>query len=273
MEGSSMVAFSALKTCHSTAADKARSQALEVLRQTLRVLTKAVKHAETEAIEMGKAPDQFCIHRQNSVFRALNATMDDPSIGLQNEHQPRCFGLVVPELVLREAYIVTRDIVPLPGWETGRDSEPAFMDMNLHALRGDSEPKIVLYQVDHEDPMNPRGLVMAYAEHQVHPLVSDFDPFLIGSSGMSFQATTSADAELMRWCLKGTEEIISGSSGKSWTSQWLQILKRDGFQPKLPKFGFGDQTSYSITSDLVDSTVETGAVRHGAECFNWYFPQ
>ncbi|CAE8721933.1 unnamed protein product, partial [Polarella glacialis] len=47
----------------------------------------------------------------------------------------------------------------------------------------------------------------------------------------------------------------------------------DGFQPKLPKFGFGDQTSYSITSDLVDSTVETGAVRHGAECFNWYFPQ
>ena len=29
------------------------------------------------------------------------------------------------------------------GWETGRDSEPAFMDMNLHAVRGNSTPKVV----------------------------------------------------------------------------------------------------------------------------------
>ena len=36
--------------------------------------------------------------------------------------------------------------------------------MNLHAIRGSSEPKIVLYQYDAKEEMNPHGLLVAYAE-------------------------------------------------------------------------------------------------------------
>ena len=79
-------------------------------------------------------------------------------------------------------YIQRPDVSPAVGWETGRDSEPAFLDMNRHALREEkSEPPVVLYQFDQRDPMNPLGLLMAYAEDCVKPVVSDFDTFLVGS--------------------------------------------------------------------------------------------
>ena len=38
-------------------------------------------------------------------------------------------------------------------------------------------------------------------------------------------------------------------------------------------FGFGDPTSVSIVEQVTLSTKECGAIRHGAECFNFYFPQ
>ena len=41
----------------------------------------------------------------------------------------------MPERLFREVYIVRADISHLPGWESGRASEPAFMDANLHATR------------------------------------------------------------------------------------------------------------------------------------------
>ena len=41
----------------------------------------------------------------------------------------------------------------------------------------------------------------------------------------------------------------------------------------LPEFGFGDPTSYRLIEDVVDTLVVCGAVRHGAECFNFGFPQ
>ena len=72
------------------------------------------------------------------------------------------FGLDVPERLFREVYIVRPDLTPAIGWETGRESEPAFLDMNLHALRGDSSPSVVLYQFDKKNPMNPLGMLMAY---------------------------------------------------------------------------------------------------------------
>lgn len=40
-----------------------------------------------------------------------------------------------------------------------------------------------------------------------------------------------------------------------------------------PKYGFGDPTSYRLIEDLIEVTSPCGAVRHGAECFNFYFPQ
>jgi hypothetical protein len=56
----------------------------------------------------------------------------------------------------------------------------------------------------------------------------------------------------------------------------LQVITQEasnGFHPVLPKFGFGDPTSYHLIGSAVDATGECGAVRHGAECFNFYFPQ
>ena len=93
------------------------------------------------------------------------------------------------------------DLTPIIGWETGRASEPAFMDMNLHSVRDGArqiltgqidatKPPVVLYQFDLSDPMNPHGLLIAYAEEQtgVKPVCSDFDTFTVGSKGMSYAA-------------------------------------------------------------------------------------
>ena len=59
-------------------------------------------------------------------------------------------------------------------------------------------------------------------------------------------------------------------------ARWLNVLKeeaRNGFHPELPKYGFGDPTSYGLIGAIVDAMSVCGAVRHGAECFNFYFPQ
>lgn len=37
--------------------------------------------------------------------------------------------------------------------------------------------RVVLYQYDQENSMNPHGLLIAYAEDFVKPVVSDFDTF------------------------------------------------------------------------------------------------
>lgn len=41
----------------------------------------------------------------------------------------------------------------------------------------------------------------------------------------------------------------------------------------MPRFGFGDPKSYSVMEMAVKRVQENGAVRHGPECFNYYFPQ
>ena len=68
----------------------------------------------------------------------------------------------------------------------------------------------------------------------------------------------------------------NGTSGESWNRRWLDILKREsekGFHPELPPYGFGDPLSYSCVRSTSAKVRTTGAVRHGAECFNYYFPQ
>jgi len=40
-----------------------------------------------------------------------------------------------------------------------------------------------------------------------------------------------------------------------------------------PSIWFGDPTSYRLIEGVVKATCDSGAVRHGAECFNFYFPQ
>jgi len=186
------------------------------------------------------------------------------------------YGLDVPEPVLHEAYIMRPDISFLVGWETGRVSEPAFMDMNLHAVRGSSDPKVVLYQIDSEYPMNPHGLLIAYAEEHVKPVVSDFDTFTVGSRGMNYEALIPEQSDLAMWSLGHTADILAMPSASGWNSRWLGVLKdanEKGFHPNLPKYGFGDSVSYRLIEAAVKKTASTGAVRHGAECFNFYFPQ
>eukprot|EP00927_Polykrikos_kofoidii_P009032 TRINITY_DN13751_c0_g2_i1.p1 TRINITY_DN13751_c0_g2~~TRINITY_DN13751_c0_g2_i1.p1 ORF type:complete len:742 (+),score=110.74 TRINITY_DN13751_c0_g2_i1:89-2314(+) len=186
------------------------------------------------------------------------------------------FGLEIPEPLLREAYIMLPDLSPVMGYETGRRSEPAFMDMNLHGVRDKSEPTVVLYQYDESDSMNPRGLLIAYAEKMVKPVVSDFDTFLVGSRGVDYEPLPLEQAELISWCLGHTEQILRSPDHNNWTSRWLDVMKKEhekGFHYTLPKYGFGDPTSIKFTADIVQTTAVCGAVRHGAECFNFGFPQ
>lgn len=192
------------------------------------------------------------------------------------DHYPGMYGLDVPEAVLREVYIMRPDITFQVGWETGRNSEPAFMDMNLYGLRSKTEPKIVLLQSDKQDPRNPHGLLIAYAEGSVKPVVSDFDTFLVGSRGMTFDPLPKEQWELEKWALENTKAILETPGPESWTSRWLQVMKvatEQGRNPSIPKFGFGDATSINLIDKVVQATKETGAVRHGAECFNYWFPQ
>mmetsp|Transcript_69565 Transcript_69565/g.166851 ORF Transcript_69565/g.166851 Transcript_69565/m.166851 type:complete len:733 (+) Transcript_69565:159-2357(+) len=219
--------------------------------------------------------------------KQLQAVMEDPKLEITkprqiitlNDYQeknPKVFGIDLPEAVLREAYIMRADLSPVLGWETGRRSEPAFMDMNLHAVRDESEPKVVLFQWDESNPMNPRGLLIAYAEEYVKPVVSDFDTFCIGSKGMEYAELPSKQADLVVWCLNHTRQLLENLDGDPWTSKWLGVLAKEkakGHHVELPKYGFGDPVSYDLIGAVVQETSSCGAVRHGAECCNFYFPQ
>lgn len=197
----------------------------------------------------------------------------DRKIKVLEEYEPNAFGIELPEALLREAYIMRSDLSPIMGWETGRKSEPAFMDMNLHAIRDVSEPKVVLYQNDESEPMNPRGLLIAYAERFVKPVVSDFDTFTVGSIGMSYEPLPVDQCKLVTFSLEQTEKILGSLDHNPWTSRWLNVMKEENFHPHLPKYGFGDPTSYRLIGDVVSETAPCGAVRHGAECCNFGFPQ
>lgn len=189
---------------------------------------------------------------------------------------PSLFGLEMPERVMREAYITKPDLSFPSGCETGRKSEPAFMDMNLHATRGNSEPQVVVYQADSGNPMNPHGLLMAYAEDSVKPVVSDFDAFTVGSRGIKYSPLCQEQQDLSRWVLDKTKEVLEKPGADNWTTRWFEVLStlaQSGMKIDFPRCGFGDAASYALTEEIVDATKETGAVRHGAECFNFFFPQ
>jgi len=154
------------------------------------------------------------------------------------------------------------------------------MDMNLHAIRdAGGQPRVVLYQHDKEDAMNPRGLLIAYQEDVVTPVVSDFDPFTFGSRSMNYDPIAKEQVEVLKWSLEGIRKVLDEDlclpviNRSSWTSCWLSLLKYDRFHPHVPPLGFGDPTTYRIVSRTVEVTSSCGAVRHGAECFNFYFPQ
>ena len=201
-------------------------------------------------------------------------------------------------------------------YNTGRPSVPQFQDMNFDAIRkhvpAKGKPRPVIFQYDTRaryndsnsklgsgenknnhgtttssiagSPMNPFTLLMAYEESEfsrVLPVVSDFDCFLVGTRGVNYTVPIHDDQlDVMKWSIQQIETIMSASSstnnGKSWTSQWLDVLKkeaRNGFHPTIPALGFSDPKTCSIMENAIERLSESGAVRHGAESFNFYFPQ
>ena len=52
-----------------------------------------------------------------------------------------------------------------------------------------------------------------------------------------------------------------------------RVLFSAGYHPEIPEFGFGEPTSTRLIQDVIQCTSSCGAVRHGAECFNYWFPQ
>merc|ERR1712196_713152 len=88
--------------------------------------------------------------------------------------------------------------------------------------------------------MNPLGLLIAYAEKEVKPVVSDMEPLLIGSRGMTYQPTPDDQVELMSWCLRHTKAIMESQTSASWNTRWLQVLnqeKANGFAPETLNTG------------------------------------
>ena len=224
--------------------------------------------------------------------------MDDPSIQVIDDYAlDNLFGIELPDRLLWQAYVMDKDISRPQGsdYYTGRPSQPAFQDMNLIAIYKTrknqtasrkckkGEPRVVLRQT-HDDPLDPRGLIMAYEEQgRVLPVVSDFDCFTMGTRGIRYDtALPKEQMELMQWCVSQIEIVLEAqdaneaSKSTSWTARWLEILKTNaarGFHPEIPRYGFGDEQSYSITEKVVHSLQLNGGVRHGAESFNFYFPQ
>jgi hypothetical protein len=275
---------------------EARDAAFEILAAVLDEMISASEAAES-ALEEEKASgvplDDEVRERHLSHLLWLMAA---PEIEKLDEFGS---GLELPERLFLEACVVRRDITRRDDWTTGRPSEPAFMELNLHSARDLlSSPRVVVWQFDTAEPMNPCGLLVAYEENgRVRPVASDIDAFLIGSRGQSFEAPMpSEQLHLISSMLNHIEAILRVKNGDSWTKRWLEILKGEVTQsdgtkrrtqrrgtigasfnrddgPNVPRFGFGDPTSYAIMEHAVTRLQMTGAVRHGAECFNFCFPQ
>lgn len=219
------------------------------------------------------------LHSSNQCARPIVVKQPPPQVVmLDDEFSHLGFGIEVSERLVHEAFLKRPNLESPLGWDTGRASEPDFMNMNLNSLRQRTTPEVVLYQFDKASPMNPHGLVMAYAENVVKPVVSDFDLFLVGGLGMSPDALPEDQQELAIWSLDRTLEILKDSVQNimGWNRCWLKTLRvanSQGFHPVTPPYGNGDDTSYRLTRDVIEATKDSGAVRHGAECFNFYFPQ
>jgi hypothetical protein len=163
--------------------------------------------------------------------------------------------------------------------------------MNFRSLQNRAEsdgcalPVVYQHESSNDDPMCPLSLLMAYEENgRILPVVSDFDCFLTGSKRVHFNEPLSGEQlDLVKWSVNKIKTILDTQAKEdpetpllSWTKCWLKVLQEaagKGFQPTMPKFGFGDPRSYSIMEQAVEQLQEDGCVRHGAECFNYYFPQ
>jgi len=242
---------------------------------------------------------------EKALEESLRLDMANPCINRIDEHASTqgVYGLDVPEKLFWQAYVEPFDITVEEGgeYDTGRPSMPEFQEMNMRTLRKKKEdqprweqvtvpdPIPVLWHggcgaigeetVKDCDPMDPRGLLMAYEEEKkVTPVVSDFDCSLFGTRGVPYvKAFREEEMSMLTSCIDKIEEILSTpEKDKSWTQRWLD-LKKKGLGSKdsgeMPKYGYADPRSYAIIQGAVHRLRNNGAVRHGPECFNFSFPQ
>lgn len=264
-------------------------------------------HAEVDKKKVQKIPLRAKLRVYYSSLEAREAVMDEleplgndymefneeliiPSEIIEIDRyvaKDKLYGLELSQRMFWKGYVTDQDISRGADTATGRPSTPGFQDANLKTLRVACEkiPKPshmpVIFQYDKTNAMSNQHLVMAYEENStVTPVVSDFDGFLLGwrREALWFGCNLPRDQEdLMLWCVDNIEKILDDRpSTDTWTVRWLEVLKEEstkGFQPEIPEYGFGDPKSYGIMERAALQLIETGAVRHGSECFNYYFPQ
>jgi len=246
----------------------------------LNSLSKEMATDVSEAKEMiaKTCPDE---EQHELALKKLLLDVADPEVHILENYYPSRFGIDVAERVFFNAYISRNDISRCSEYQTGRPSEPAFQDMNFSCIRKykGKGPRAVVLQTLEDKALSPKSLVVAYEEYgSVTPVLSDFDCFLVGTRQVDYVTPLSKDqVDLVKWLLTQIETILdSPITSKSWTSRWLEVLKESatkGFYPEMPEFGFGDPKSYAIMEGVVSRLQGCGAVRHGAECFNYFFPQ
>ena len=222
-------------------------------------------------------------------------------------------GISMPQRLLWQAFVVRQDISRSGEWETGRGSEPDYMDLNNKSVRTTDDPQVVIYQAHEESPLSPLGLLVAYEEEgRVLPVASDFDAFTIGSCGIVYPSMPVEQLPFVESLLRNIEKVLATPGPGSWSHRWLEVLKgeinRGQMPPTMisdtaasaqqdgasgsrtqvrrmtisgtfgrkdarqgePRFGFGDALHYSIVEHATDALRLSGAVRHAAECYNFY---
>ena len=257
---------------------KLRDAACKVLNDSLLDIFSKSKEADAKMLVLSEHQDE-----REYYLECIHKSVEDPSITILNKDG---YGLEVPERVFFDVYITTRNISPHGSkFETGRASEPAFQDMNAACVRKYKGygPRAVIYQTCDTKALRPQSLVIAYEENGcVTPVASDFDCFTVGTRGVVYDSPLPDDqVDLLKNLVDRIESILESPSDENWTRRWLQILKnsystnKDSNSAVMPDYGYGDPKSYEIMKGAAArfSHNTNGAVRHGAESFNYAFPQ
>jgi len=241
--------------------------------------------------------DGYSNPTENELFmgnRVCNAA--DLEVIMVDDYAPKVYALDISERLLWEAYVMQQDCTRPEGSEWDIGSRLGFhrlgleTQFNVNSLQNTHTgfgisiggPKTVLYQIDESSPMEPRTLVMAYEEHgDVNPIVQDLDCLLFATRGVHFDNIPPKQLEFVRWCLQHIEETLEKQKSTRqhvcWTETWFEILSSNMKTlqtfPRMPLYGFGDSVTHRIFGNVITRLQATGCVRHGAECFNYFFPQ
>jgi len=270
--------------------EQVRDEAAETLRAISQEMSQAVEEAK-KVLDGGASPNcsKEEAERRMAWWDATNmdVTFIDDYAGNKGWGPfAKCFGVELSERLFWEGYVKRQTIEREAGsiYDTGRRSEPAYQDMNFGStrVRKKGDPRTVIWQ--HADPkkgqtpLEPRTLLVAYEENNlVLPVVSDFDCFLVGTRAVQFEKPIPDEqVEMLNWCVDQIDGVLNSPGEDPWSKRWLDVLKKNkptGKGALIPRFGYGDPMTYSIMECAVGRLGESGAVRHGAECFNYYFPQ